>query len=171
MTTAVGFNANYDTPLHPHHTVSIDIATGLPPTIDQGFDSILVVRCDLTGHVTYAPVRTDYTTEDYIRALQESYVVNHGYPRVLKADGQTALTSHAMTKYLRDHGCALRVSTPEHHQATAENAIASLRVHLRAGVGASPTDWIHRLYAIQFLANAAAAQTGDRLSPFQRSIG
>jgi hypothetical protein len=171
MTTAIGMDANYDQPLHPHHTGSIDIATGLPPAGALEFDSILVVRCDLTGYQTLIPVRTDYTSDDYITALEDRFFRDNGYPRVLKADGQTALTSHAMVKYLRENGCTLRVSTPEHHQATAENAIAQLRVHLRASVGVNPASWLHRLFAIQHLANAAPSQSGDRLSPFQRCIG
>ena len=39
-----------------------------PETIDQAFDSVLVVRCDLTSYVTYIAVRTNFSSEDYIRA-------------------------------------------------------------------------------------------------------
>jgi hypothetical protein len=170
MTVAWGYNGRYDTPTHPFHTITIDLATGLRDE-GKGFDAILVIVCDLTKMVRYEPTSMSATAEDFVALLQRSVFRNWGVPSVIKCDQQSAFMGHVFTKWAKTQGIEVRESTVEHHQATVEQAINVLRVRLRAVTDRQGLGWEAKLWQLEQAVNMAHVQDGDGKSPFQRLLG
>jgi hypothetical protein len=79
-------------PTYPFETVHMDWITGLPPTA-EGYDSILVFVCALSGMVHLQAARTSDTSAITARHLLNNVVRLYGLPKVIISDRDVRLTS------------------------------------------------------------------------------
>ena len=79
-------------PRYPFETVHMDWITGLPPTA-EGFDSILVFTCTLSGMVHLQDTRTSDTSQVTVRHLVNNMVCLYGLTKVIISDRDVRLTS------------------------------------------------------------------------------
>jgi hypothetical protein len=171
MTAAYGFNGRHDSPQHPFHTISIDVATGLVETEDGRYNAVLVIQDDLTKMVVYTPTSTTAKASDFIEILQREVFRNFGVPSILKSDQQASFMSSDFQRYLAENGIKHAISTVDHHQHTVERAIAVLRIQIRANTDREGRGWLKELWRCQQATNRALAQTGDQRSFFERLLG
>jgi len=160
---AYGLSGRHDDPAYPFHTVSMDIATGM--TLEDGFNAVIVFKCELTGFVVYAPTSLSATADELLDILETWVIRQHGYPRRLLSDNQSAFTSAPFVMFAGRHAITLVTSLPEHHQASVESAIATLRTQLRTLTDRDGRGWRKALTKCQLAANRAIPQRGEPISP------
>ena len=112
---------------------------------DQGYSAVLVIMDELTGQVHLAATTVNATAEQVVHQLEKEVMATHGLPLVLGT------------------------ATTDHHVATVERVIRSVREQLRAVVDHSGQGWVNALPRIELSLNALAGSDG--LSPTQRWLG
>ncbi len=155
-------------PKYPFETVHMDWITGLPPTA-EGYDSILVFVCALSGMVHLQTARTSDTSQITARHLMNNVVRLYGLPKVIISDRDVRLTSKFWKVFNEILGISKTVRTASYtpnSNGKVESANQVLANTLRSLCNAVGSDWGENLALAEFAMNTAK-HSGIDMSPFQ----
>ena len=145
----------------------------LERSINQGFDSIMIVICRLTKFTVFIPCRkTDgakETARDFIRYW---YCRGMGLPCRITSDRDSRFRAQLWRTLISNLGITHQMTTARHQQANgqAENIIKTLKQGLKKVVNYAQNDWMDKLPAIEFaLNNSISSTTG--FTPFYLAFG
>jgi hypothetical protein len=154
-------------PTYPFETVHMDWITGLPTTA-EGYDSILVFVCALSGMVHLQAARTSDTSQVTARHLLNNVVRLYGLPKVIISDRDVRLTSKFWKVFNEILGISKTVRTASYtpnSNGKVERANQVLGNTLRSLCNAVGSDWGENLALAEFAMNTAKHSSID-MSPF-----
>ena len=154
-------------PTYPFETVHMDWITGLPTTA-EGYDSILVFVCALSGMVHLQAARTSDTSQVTARHLVNNVVRLYGLPKVIISDRDVRLTSKFWKVFNEILGISKTVRTASYtpnSNGKVERANQVLGNTLRSLCNAVGSDWGENLALAEFAMNTAKHSSID-MSPF-----
>ncbi|EPQ31343.1 uncharacterized protein PFL1_01527 [Pseudozyma flocculosa PF-1] len=148
----------------PFHTISVDVASGFPPSAD-GTDALLVVTDLFSKMILVEPCRSSASTND-LCVLLERAVLRRGWcPSVIVSDSDSRFVGQAFQTFATTIGAELQPSRPYHQQANpVERQIQTLQRVIRS-LSLSQPDWIAAAYAAELAINSTPA-LGTQYAPF-----
>jgi hypothetical protein len=152
-------------------SISMDLITDLPPSVNQN-DSILVV-VDRLSKMCHLEACTKTITSAGVARIIESRVFRyHGMPLSIVSDRDVRFTSQVWEALHARLGIQLRRSTPQHPQTDGqtENANGVLEDTLRHFVGPYQNNW-EELLPVAELAMNNAWNTTIQNTPFMLNFG
>lgn len=151
-----------DIPQMKWEFISMDFVTGLP-TVQGGYDSIMVVVDMLTKVSHLLPVKTTYTATDISRIFVKEIFRLHGLPKRIISDRDAKFTSKFWKALFDALGTQLCFSSAYHPQSDGQTERVNQVIEdiLRAYCSREPRKWIQFLPLVEFAYNAS----------FHRSIG
>jgi hypothetical protein len=152
-------------------SISMDLITDLPPSVNQN-DSILVV-VDRLSKMCHLEACTKTITSAGVAEIIESRVFRyHGMPLSIVSDRDVRFTSQVWEELHARLGIQLRRSTPQHPQTDGqtENANGVLEDTLRHFVGPFQNNWEELLPVAEFAMNNAWNTTIQN-TPFMLNFG
>jgi hypothetical protein len=152
-------------------SISMDLITDLPPSVNQN-DSILVV-VDRLSKMCHLEACTKTITSAGVARIIESRVFRyHGMPLSIVSDRDVRFTSQVWEELHARLGIQLRRSTPQHPQTDGqtENANGVLEDTLRHFVGPYQNNWEELLPVAEFAMNNAWNTTIQN-TPFMLNFG
>ncbi|KAH4258570.1 hypothetical protein HBI04_146040 [Parastagonospora nodorum] len=157
----------------PHHTIAIDLVTGLPAS-KAGFDALMTTTCKQTKHVLLIPGMNDWTAGEWGAALLESLIdYEWGLPKAVISDRDPRFLSELWRAMFEKANIAFLTSTAWHPQTDgqSERTNQTVEIALRYFCTANPdSDWHEALPYVKFSLNTAkSAATG--VSPLQQIQG
>ena len=150
-------------PSAPYSVIGMDLYK--PPTPGSSyFDHVLVTVCYFTKHVTYTPVRHDWTGNAIIVTLQSQVFAYFGYPRKIVTDNDSRWTSRAFRQWAEAHHIEMAYSVPYHHHRNGlvERQIKTLSEQLsKVRADYSTVQWQHHLPTLQLAHNSVRHSTTE----------
>ena len=135
-----------DIPEMKWECISMDFITGLP-TVQGGYDSIMVVVDMLTKVSHLILVKTSYTASDVARVFVKEIYRIHGLPKRIVSDRDAKFTSKFWTSLFQAIGTQLCFSTAYHPQTDGQTKRVNQVIEdiLRAYCSRKPRKWIQFL--------------------------
>ena len=99
--------------------ISMDFVTGLP-TVQGGYDSIMVIVDMLTKVAHLIPVKTTYTIADIARIFIKEVFRIHGLPKRIVSDRDAKFTSKFWTSLFQAVGTQLNFKMAYHPQTDGQ---------------------------------------------------
>jgi hypothetical protein len=152
-------------------SISMDLITDLPPSVNQN-DSILVIVDRLSKMCHLEACTKTITSEGVSRIIENRIFRYHGMPCSLISDRDVRFTSQVWEELTARLGIQLRRSTPQHPQTDGqtENANGVLEDTLRHFVGPYQNNWEELLLVAEFSMNNAW-NTSIQNTPFMLNYG
>jgi hypothetical protein len=154
-------------PTYPFETVYMDWITGLSPTT-EGYDSIFVFVCDLSGMVHLQAAHTSDTSAITVRHLLNNVVRLYGLPKVIISDRDVRLTSKFWKVFHEILGISKSIRTASYtpnSNGKVEHANQVLGNTLRTLCNTVGSDWAENLALAEFAMNTTKHRNID-MSPF-----
>jgi hypothetical protein len=160
-----------DIPQMKWECISMDFVTSLP-TVQGGYDSIMVVVDLLTKVAHIIPVKKTYKASDIARLFVKEIFRLHGLPKRIVSDRDTDFTSKFWTSLFEAIGTQLCFSTAYHPQSDGQTERVNQVIEdiLRAYCAREPKKWIQYLPLVEFAYNASYHQSIG-MTPFQALYG
>ena len=149
----------------------MDFVTGLP-TIQGGYDSIMVVVDMLTKVSHLIPVKVSYKASDIARIFIKEVFRLHGLPKRIVSDRDAKFTSKFWRSLFQAIDTQLCFSTTYHPQSDGQTERVNQVVEdiLRAYFNREPKKWIQYLPLVEFAYNSSYHQSIG-MSPFKALYG
>ena len=160
-----------DIPEMKWECISMDFVTGLP-TVQNGYDSIMVVVDMLTKVSHLIPVKTTFTTVDIARLFVKEIYRIHGLPRRIISDRDAKFTSKFWTSLFQAIGTQLCFSSAYHPQTDGQTERVNQVIEdiLRAYCSREPKKWIQYLPLAEYAYNSSYHTSID-MTPFKALYG
>ena len=151
--------------------ISMDFVTGLP-TVQGGYDSIMVIVDMLTKVAHLIPVKTTYTAADIAKVFIREVFRIHGLPKRIVSDRDAKFTSRFWTSLFQAVGTQLNFSTAYHPQTAGQTERVNqvLEEILRAYCSREPKRWIQYLPLVEYAYNSSYHSSID-MTPFKALYG
>ena len=151
-----GFLVPLDIPLRRWSSISVDLITQLPETVN-GNTCIVVFVDRLSKMVHFAPDPTNTGAYECAKLFRHNVVRLHGLPRDIVSDQDARWKGKFWTELCKLCNIQMKMSTPYHPQTDGqtERANRTLEEMLRHFVNPTRNDWDEHLDAAEFACNAA----------------
>jgi hypothetical protein len=152
-------------PSEPWQAVHMDWMSGFTKST-EGYDTILVFVCALTGMVHLQPCKKTDTAKDTAQHFLRNVVRLHGFPTAIHSDRDVRLQH--FWKSLQDRlGTQLRYTTRHHPQTNGkvERVNATLADVLRSLCNWAGSDWVQHLDMAEFCINSSTS-SATGMTPF-----
>ena len=145
----------------------MDFVTGLP-TIQGGYDSIMVIVDLLTKVSHLIPMKTTFRSSDIARLFVKEIFRLHGLPKRIVSDHDAKFTSKFWSSLFQALGKQLCFSTSYHGQIERANQV--IEDILRAYCSRDNQSWIQYLPLVEYAYNASYHQSIG-MTPFKALYG
>ena len=108
-----------DIPSWKWEDISMDFIVGLPPT-SKGYDSIWVIVDRLTKSAHFLPVKTRYSSHQYVEVYMARIVSLHGVPKTIISDRGSQFVARFWKQLHASLGTQLIHSSAYHPQTDGQ---------------------------------------------------
>jgi hypothetical protein len=132
-----------EVPLHPFHTFSLDLITGLPPSGEEQFTAILVIVDKLTKYGIAVPTFNSLDKQGFAEFFVNEVICRFGMPEKIVADRDKRWATDFWKSVFAHFGGIMALSSAHHPQTDGqtENLNAQIEVMLRAYVSQDRGEW------------------------------
>lgn len=144
-------------PSRPFETVSLDLITGLPPSGQEQYTTVLVIVDKLTKFRLFIPTHDTLTQEGFTKLFVERVVHMYGMPHRIIADRDRRWATDFWKTVVVLHGSKMALSSSHHPQTDRQTEIlnATIEQMLRAYVSQDRSSWSRWLSVLAFAYNSA----------------
>ena len=159
-------------PFRPWSTVSVDLITHLPMTVN-GYDCIMVVVDKLSKRAHFIPTTATATAEGTANLFFNTIWRAHGLPTSIVSDRDSKFTSKFWQTLWRLLGTRLAMSTAFSPQTDGqtERMNRTLEEFIRNYIDPLQTNWAQLLTPAEYAYNSAPIIALDNRSPFEIDTG
>jgi len=154
-----GLLAALPQPQQPWEEISMDMVTGLPPSIDpisgKTCNTILVIVDRFSKYALYIPTTTKLTSSGLAELLFHHVIRTYGIPQGIVSDRGSIFTSNFWKELCHQLAVKRRLSTAFHPQTDGQTERQNQRLehYLRTFCTFNQSDWAQRLSLAQFTYN------------------
>ena len=152
--------------------IAVDFTHIQPPS--GGYDAVLGIVDRTSRFTMWVPASTSWTTQDFLRAMTNSWISIFGLPRIIRSDNGPTFTSKEWGAYWERAGCRVSHCAPYHPQGNGivERSFRTLKDRLRALQAEDRfTSWVDMLPFIQGAANSLSRISLGGKSPAEITFG
>ena len=167
-----GFLNPLEIPPYPWHTVSMDFILQLPPTKDNGYDTLYVVVDKFTKRAHFLPCFSTTTATQAADLYIDNIFKHHGLAVSIISDRDSKFTSEFWLRLHERLGTRLRMSTPMRPQTDGQTERTNQIIEdmLRTCLNYAQDDWDRLLPTLEFAYNDSVSAS-TTFTPFFLEYG
>jgi hypothetical protein len=153
--------------------IGIDFITGLPPSGDEGYDSIMSIIDHMTKRAHFIPYHKETGAEETAEIFIDRYYRLHGVPLHIVSDRDPRFIADFWKAFTAGIGTSLRMSSTAHPETDGQTEKANdiVGIYLRCFATRFLEKGWHKLLPLAEFAYNSTPQKALRKSPFEVDLG
>jgi hypothetical protein len=153
--------------------IGIDFVTGLPPSGDEGYDSIMSIIDHMTKRAHFIPYHKETGAEETAEIFIDRYYRLHGVPQHIVSDRDPRFIADFWKAFTAGIGASLRMSSTAHPETDGQTEKANdiVGIYLRCFATRFLEKGWHKLLPLAEFAYNSTPQKALRKSPFEVDLG